>query len=63
MSSQYFEKRAETIRRMCQEQGLTVTPFGKGVWVFGNGVDILARDLQTINTQDLIPWRGPNFVQ
>lgn len=51
-------ERAQRVIKICQERNLTIAPFGKAVWVSGRGVDVIAVDLQSINVQDLDPYRA-----
>lgn len=50
-----LEMRRVAAKQMCEAKGLVVEPFGAGLRVSGNGVDLLLASLENLSATDLIP--------
>ncbi len=49
------EERRASIREECARRGVKVVPYGKALWLEGNGVSLLCADLAYVSLKELRP--------
>ena len=56
MSNKDDERRA-VIREECLRRGVRIVQYGRGWWLEGIGVNVVANDLANVTPSDLLPVR------